>query len=79
MPTYVWILIALWVLFILVGSSMRDPANKYDYPSIPIEKLDVYTTPIDIKKERARQEEAKKPKKPEYTFSPDSYDRFATF
>jgi hypothetical protein len=75
MPTYVWILLALWVLFILAGNSMRDSPNKYDYPSIPIEKLDVYTTPIDIKKERVRQE----PKKPEYTFSPDSYDRFATF
>lgn len=79
MSTYNWIYIVFWVLLILVGISIRDPPNKYDYPSIPIEKLDVYNTPIDIKKERARQEEARKPKKPEYTFSPDSYDRFATF
>jgi hypothetical protein len=79
MSTYVWIFVALWVAFILFASSIRDPPGKYDYPPIPVEKLDVYTTPIDIKKERARQEEAKKPKKPEYTFSPESSNHFATF
>jgi hypothetical protein len=78
MSVYIWISIVLWILFILGGHALRDPPDKYDYPSIPIEKMDIYTTPVDVRKEWARQEESK-PKKPEYTFSPDSQNHFAIF
>tara|TARA_B110000305_G_scaffold34317_1_gene33872 strand:+ start:26 stop:265 length:240 start_codon:yes stop_codon:yes gene_type:complete len=79
MSIYIWISIILWILFILGGHALRDPPDKYDYPSIPIEKMDIYTTPVDVRKEWARQEEAKKLKKPEYTFNPESQDHFAAF
>ena len=57
MSVYIWISIILWILFILGGHALRDPPDKYDYPSIPIEKMDIYTTPVDVRKEWARREE----------------------